>query len=124
MLRLARSSDMSTRKLEISGNSALAFTLTLAFTALGCTREQVDKGVDRVSDATHRTADKLDQSMHSAKDEAQQVANKLPSADQMTTDLENAGAKVDAKLKAAGENIKREAQGVRQDVRERVNAKK
>jgi uncharacterized protein YoxC len=109
---------MSTRNLE------MAFGLALALTSLSCTREQVDKGVDRVSDDAHRTADKLDHSIHSAKDEAQNIANKLPSTEEVKQDLENAGAKVDAKLQAAGADIKREAENVRQDVRSRVNAKK
>jgi uncharacterized protein YoxC len=115
---------MSTRKLRISRNYSIAAGFALGLSAFGCTREQVDKGVDQVSDDAHRTADKLDHSIHSAKDEAQNLANKVPSADQVKQDLENAGAKVDAKLQAAGEDIKREAEDVRQDVRARVNAKK
>ncbi len=115
---------MSTLNLEISRKYGMAFGIALALTSFGCTREQVDKGVDRVSNDAHRTADKLDHSIHSAKDEAQNIANKLPSADQVKQDIENAGAKVDAKLQAAGDDIKREAEDVRQDVRARVNIKK
>jgi uncharacterized protein (DUF2147 family) len=115
---------MNTGKLGISRNRGLTLGILLSLTSIGCTREQVDKGVDRVSAETHRAADKLDHSLHSAKDEAQQVANKLPSADEVKTDLENTGAKVDAKLQAAGADIKREAESVRQDVRARVDAKK
>lgn len=115
---------MSTRKLKISRNFGAAFGVALALATFGCTREQVDRGVDQVSDDAHRTADKLDHSIHSAKDEAQHLANKLPSADEVKQDLENTGAKVDAKLQQAGEDIKREAEDVRQDVRDHVHAKK
>ena len=115
---------MSTRKLEISRKHRMAFGFALALASFGCTREQVDRGADRVSDDAHRTADKLDHSIHSAKDEAQNLANKLPSADEVKQDLENAGAKVDAKLQQAGRDIKREAENVRQDVRGRVDTKK
>jgi hypothetical protein len=72
----------------------------LLVAAGACTREEVDHDVDRMAEGTHRAADKLDVSLHKAKEEAKHMGDKL---------------------KAFGEQVKEDAKGAREDIRRRAN---
>lgn len=77
----------------------LRIACLLLLAAGACSREEVDKDVDRVAEGTHHAADKLDVSIHKAKEEAREAGEKL---------------------KAFGEQVKRDANGAREDIRKRV----
>ena len=105
-----------------SGRLCVAGLLLLASGA--CTREEVHRGVDRVADGTNKAAQKIDDGLHNVKQEAQELGAKLPSGEEIKTDLERGGKEVGDKLKEVGQQVKREANEVRDDVRERVGASK
>jgi len=91
--------------------SRLAWLLLLA--AGACTRQDVDQGVDRVGDATHRAADKLDVSLHKAKDEAAQLPGRV----------ERGGKELGEKLNAFGQQVKKDAKDARDNLRQHVDEK-
>lgn len=94
----------------------------LLFAGAACTREEVHRSVDRVADGTNKAAQKIETSLHNVKQEAREVGAKLPTGEEIKTDLERGGKQVGDKLKEVGATVKREANEVREDVRESVGA--
>jgi hypothetical protein len=96
----------------------------VALSSGACTRDQVDRGVDRVSQGTHRIAEKLDVSLHNAKDEAEHLGEKLPPADKLKADIKQAGDAAQDKLEAAGSKLKTAANEARASVKRKVEGSK
>jgi Skp family chaperone for outer membrane proteins len=96
----------------------------VALTSGACTRDEVDKGVDRVAQGTHHIADKVDESLHNAKDEAKHLKDKLPPADKLKAELKQASDDAKDKLRAADQKLKTASNEARTSVRERIGASK
>jgi uncharacterized protein YjbJ (UPF0337 family) len=96
----------------------------IALTSGACTRDQVDKGVDRAAQGTHRIADKVDESLHNAKDEAKHLKDRLPPADKLKAELKQAGDDAKDKLRAADQKLKTASNEARASVRQRIGASK
>jgi predicted nucleic acid-binding Zn-ribbon protein len=96
----------------------------VALASVACTRDGVDKSVDRVTQGTHRVADKVEVSLHNAKDEAEHLKDKLPPADKVKAELKQMSEDARDKLRTADKKLKTASDEARASLRQRVGASK
>ena len=95
--------------------------LVLAMSGVGaaaCSHDDIDRGVDRITDGAQRTAEKMNGSLKNANDEVRELGDKLPSGEEVKADLREMGQDVREGVREAGHEIRREARVVRDKVEE------